>query len=68
MRYEIVEAESPEALTRKVNERLAGGWELYGDFTVVNGKKKHSPLFLQPMTFQDIDRGFPLKKRGLRIA
>ena len=68
MRYEIVEADNPAELTRKVNERLASGWELYGDFSVVTGKKFRDPLFLQPMTFQEVDRGFPLKKRGLRIA
>lgn len=68
MRYEVVTADSPEKLTERVNERLAAGWELYGNFSVQPPVPGSSTRFLQPMTFKEIDRGFPLKKRNLRIA
>ncbi|REJ76182.1 MAG: DUF1737 domain-containing protein [Acidobacteria bacterium] len=68
MRYEIVTADSPERLSQQVNERLASGWELYGSFTAVPANGPDSVRFLQPMIFQETDRGFPLKKRNLRIA
>lgn len=68
MRYEIVTADSPEQLSEQVNERLASGWELYGNFTAVVPNGSEPVRFLQPMIFKEVDRGFPLKKRNLRIA
>ncbi len=68
MKYEIVTADSPEKLAELVNERLAAGWELYGDFSVQPPVPGVATKYLQPMTFKEIDRGFPLKKRNLRIA
>ena len=68
MRYEIVEADSPKELSEMVNERLASGWELYGNFTAVSSSVATKPKLFQPMVFKEIDRGFPLKKRNLRIA
>lgn len=68
MRYEIVTADSPEKLSDIVNERLASGWELYGNFTAIAPNGSEPVRFLQPMIFKEVDRGFPLKKRNLRIA
>lgn len=68
MRYEIVEADSPQKLSEQVNERLSSGWELYGNFAAVSGGTVSKPRLFQPMVFKEIDRGFPLKKRNLRIA
>ena len=68
MRYEIVEADSPQKLSEQVNERLASGWELYGNFTAIPAGAVGKPRLFQPMVFREIDRGFPLKKRNLRIA
>lgn len=68
MRYEIVTADSPERLSDLVNERLASGWELYGSFTAIAPTGRESMRLLQPMIFKEVDRGFPLKKRNLRIA
>ena len=68
MRYEIVEADSPQKLSEQVNEKLASGWELYGNFAAVSGGTVSTPRLFQPMVFKEIDRGFPLKKRNLRIA
>lgn len=68
MRYEIVTADSPEKLSELVNERLASGWELYGNFAAVAANGRDPVQLLQPMVFKEIDRGFPLKKRNLRIA
>lgn len=31
MIYEIIQAETPDDLQTKVNQRLADGWELYGN-------------------------------------
>ena len=68
MRYEIVTADTPLELSDKVNERLQSGWQLYGNFTAVPADDQDRFLFLQPMTFEEVNRGFPLKKRNLRIA
>ncbi|MCO6509853.1 MAG: DUF1737 domain-containing protein [Aridibacter famidurans] len=68
MRYEIVTADSPEKLSDLVNERLASGWELHGSLTVISPNGRESMRLLQPMIFKEVDRGFPLKKRNLRIA
>lgn len=68
MRYEIVEADSAQKLSEMVNEKLASGWELHGGMTAIPPGAVGKPRLFQPMVFKEIDRGFPLKKRNLRIA
>ena len=68
MKYEIIAADSPAELSDKVNEKLAAGWELYGNFAAVSADASHRAQLFQPMVLREIDRGFPLKKRNLRIA
>jgi hypothetical protein len=68
MKYEIVAADSPAELSDKVNEKLATGWELHGNIAAVSADASHRAQLFQPMVLKEVDRGFPLKKRNLRIA
>jgi hypothetical protein len=34
MTYELLQADTAEVLATKINQKLAAGWELYGDMVV----------------------------------
>jgi hypothetical protein len=57
-RYYTQYAEHPSALDDLVNERLAEGWQLYGDpYIAIHSDKDKDPMFCQAMIRPETPRG-----------